>query len=156
MNPVRYTQRQPPGSSPPLSHGVNWPPPGSIPAALQQLHQTYCQLTAQHLTLGFDRERLWFEFHRAGFTLTDLTQVVRYLQKEIRHTRRNVGALKLSNLLQLDRFEEDLNISRVRLTAPPPAKTPTALLPPTCSPAEQQRGRQRALEQLRQLKETLR
>ena len=104
----------------------------------------------------FDRERLWFEFLHAGFTLADLIQVIRYLQKEIRHTRRNVGALKLSNLLQLDRFEEDLNISRVRLTAPPPAKTPTAILPPTCSPAEQERGRQRALEQLRQLKETLR
>jgi hypothetical protein len=28
---------------------------------------------------------------------------------------RNVGALKLSNILQLDRFEEDLNISKVRL-----------------------------------------
>ena len=70
----------------------------------------------------------WFEFHRAGFTLADLVQVVRYLQKEIRHARRNVGALKLSNLLQLDRFEEDLNISRVRLTAEPPRpKTPADL-----------------------------
>jgi hypothetical protein len=33
-----------------------------------------------------------------------------YLQKEIRAGRRNVDALKLSNLLQFDRFEEDLNI----------------------------------------------
>jgi len=125
-------------------------------ARLQELHQTYCRLTGQNLSWRFDRERIWWEFLHAGFTLADLIQVVRYLQKEIRHARRNVGALKLSNLLQLDRFEEDLNISRIRLTAPPPAKTPTALLPPTCSPAEQQQGRQRALEQLRQLKETLR
>ena len=136
---------------------MNWPPPGSVPATLQQLHQTYCQLTGQTLSLGFDRERLWFEFHRAGFTVADLVQVVRYLQKEIRHTRRNVGALKLSNLLQLDRFEEDLNISRVRLSASPPIpQTPAPLRAPTCTPAEQARGRQRALEQLRQLKETLR
>jgi hypothetical protein len=135
---------------------MNWPPPSSVPATLLQLHQTYGQLTGQNLTLGFDRERLWFEFHRAGFTLADLVQVVRYLQKEVRHARRNVGALKLSNLLQLDRFEEDLNISRVRLTASPPSKTPAALLPPTGSPAAQERGRQRALEQLRRLKETLR
>jgi len=126
-------------------------------AQLEELHQTYGRLTGQNLSWRFDRERLWWEFLHAGFTLADLIQVIRYLQKEIRHTRRNVGALKLSNLLQLDRFEEDLNISRVRLTAqPPPAHAPAARLPPTCSPAEQQRGRQRALEQLRQLKETLR
>ena len=129
-------------------------PPTSMPAQLEQLHQAYCRLTGQNLSLGFDRERLWFEFLRAGFTPADLVQVVRYLQKEIRHARRNVGALKLSNLLQLDRFEEDLNISRVRLTAQLP-KTPTAPAP-VCSPAEQERGRQHALEQLRDLKAKLR
>ena len=124
---------------------------------LEQFHQTYCRLTGQNLSWRFDRERLWWEFLHAGFTLADLIQVIRYLQKEIRHTRRNVGALKLSNLLPLDRFEEDLNISRVRLNAPPlKATTGAALRPPTCSPTEQERGRQRALEQLRQLKETLR
>ena len=130
--------------------------PVSVAAQIEQLHQTYCRLTGQNLSLRFDRERLWFEFLRAGFTLADLVQVVGYLQKEIRHTRRNVGALKLSNLLQLDRFEEDLNISRVRLTAPAPVPQKPLAPPPTCSPAEQERGRQRALEQLRQLKVNLR
>jgi len=134
---------------------MNAPAP-SVTAQLQQLHQAYGRLTGQNLSLRFDRERLWFEFLRAGFTLADLCQVVRYLQKEIRHTRRNVGALKLSNLLQLDRFEEDLNISRVRLTAPATAPQKPLALVPTCSPAEQERGRQRALQQLRQLKEKLR
>jgi hypothetical protein len=132
---------------------MNSPP--ALLAQLEQLHQTYCRLTGQNLSLGFDRERLWFEFHRAGFTLADLSQVVRYLQREIRHTRRNVGALKLSNLLQLDRFEEDLNISRVRLSPEAPPRPPVALAP-ACSPAEQERGRQRALAQLQQLKEQLR
>ena len=122
--------------------------------AIQQAHQLYGQLTGQNLSLRFDRERLWYEFLRAGFTLQDLTQVIRYLQKEIRHTRRNVGALKLSNLLQLDRFEEDLNISRIRLIpAPPePLKEPPA---PALSAAEQERGRQHALQQLRQLQAKL-
>ena len=128
-------------------------PPSSVPAQLEQLHQTYCRLTGQNLSLRFDRERLWFEFLRAGFTLADLCQVVRYLQKEIRHTRRNVGALKLSNLLQLDRFEEDLNISRVRLS-PEPRKAPVPFAP-TLSPPEQERGRQRALLQLQDLKKKL-
>jgi hypothetical protein len=130
----------------------------SMLAQLQQLHQTYGHLTGQNLSLRFDRERLWFEFLRAGFTVADLVQVVRYLQKEIRHARRNVGALKLSNLLQLDRFEEDLNISRVRLTPPSPPRpqAAAALQRPAGSPAQQQQGRDRALEQLRQLKENLR
>jgi hypothetical protein len=128
----------------------------SVPAHLEQLNQTYCRLTGQNLSLRFDRERLWFEFFRAGFTEVDLIQVVQYLQKEIRHTRRNIGALKLSNLLQLDRFEEDLNISRVRLTPQPPRPMTPAILAPACSAAEQERGRQHALEQLRDLKEKLR
>jgi hypothetical protein len=121
---------------------------------IQQLHQTYCQLTGQNLSLRFNRERLWYEFLRAGFTAADLRQVVAYLQKEICQTRRNVGALKLSNLLQLDRFEEDLNISRVRLR--PAAQPPQAAAAPSASPAEQAQGRQRALDQLRELREKLR
>jgi hypothetical protein len=130
-------------------------PPPATSAQLEHLHQTYCRLTGQNLSLRFDRERFWFEFHRAGFTLADLVQVVRYLQKEIRHTRRNVGALKLSNLLQLDRFEEDLNISRVRLVPQPPHPKAPADLAPACSAADQERGRRLALEQLRQLKAKL-
>src|SRR6202162_3801947 len=67
--------------------------------------------------------------HLPQISAHDLKSVVAYLQKEIRAGRRNVGALKLSNLLQLDRFEEDLNISNVRLhSAPPPQSsrsTPT-------------------------------
>jgi hypothetical protein len=130
--------------------------PAIVPAQIEQLHQLYRRLTGQTLSLRFDRERLWFEFLRAGFTSDDLSRVIGYLQQEIRHQRRYVGALKLSNLLQLDRFEEDLNISRVRLTASPPRpQAPVVLRPSTCSPDEQQRGRQRALEHLRQLKENL-
>jgi hypothetical protein len=124
-------------------------------AQIEQLHQLYCRWTGQNLSLGFDRERLWYEFLRAGFTAQDLTHVLRYLQQEIRQQRRYVGALKLSNLLQPDRFEEDLNISRVRLR-PPPAPAPPAPAGPTCSPAQQQQGRQRALQHLRELRAKLR
>ena len=90
---------------------------------IQQAHALYCRLTGQRVSLRFDRERLWYELFHAGFNEADLQKVIRYLQREIREGRRNVGALKLSNLLQIDRFEEDLNISRVQLYArqnPPP------------------------------------
>lgn len=124
-------------------------------ARIAQAHQLYCQLTGQSLCLGFDRERSWYELLRLGYSLEDLRAVVTYLQREIRAQRRNVGALKLSNLLQPDRFEEDLQISRVHLRPPAPAAsdpTPTPSLPEP----ERQRGRERALELLRQLKAQLR
>jgi hypothetical protein len=122
----------------------NWP------QSVRQLHELYCHCTGQNLSLRFERERLWYEFLRAGFNATDLGQVIAYLQKEIRATRRNIGALKLSNLLQLDRFEEDLNISRMHLKAP--ARRPK----PTPPPPIDQEQRTRILDQLRNLRDQLR
>jgi hypothetical protein len=123
--------------------------------AIGQAHQLYCQLTGQSLRLGFDRERMWYELLRLGYSLQDLRTVITYLQREIRAQRRNVGALKLSNLLQPDRFEEDLQISRVRLRLP--RSTPTIPTPRSAlSPDQQQQGRDRALECLRQIKAVLR
>lgn len=119
------------------------------PAGLQEItqaHALYQELTAQKLSLRFDRERLWYEWFRGGFDLEDLRWVVGYLQREIRERRRHVGALKLSNLLQPDRFEEDLALSRVRLRPAPP---------PSPSPQEQAQARQRALGILREIKATL-
>lgn len=116
-------------------------------ARIEQAHASYCQLTGQRVSLRFDRQRLWFEFFRAGFTESDLQAVIRYLQREIRHARRNVGALKLSNLLQPDRFEEDLNISRVALSVPKPSK-PVQPAPPPLTPQEQAAARQRGLQML--------
>ncbi|MEI6352287.1 MAG: hypothetical protein WCP06_14425, partial [Verrucomicrobiota bacterium] len=62
---------------------------------------------------------------------------------------------KLSNLLQPDRFEEDLQISRVRLR-PPAAPKPPPPPSPSLDSARAQQARQRALECWRQLKATLR
>jgi hypothetical protein len=134
------------------------PAPAAFPvdaAAIGQAHQLYCQLTGQTLRLAFDRERMWYELLRLGYSLPDLRTVITYLQREIRAQRRNVGALKLSNLLQPDRFEEDLQISRVRLRVTAPAQsapTPAPALPAR----EQYQGRQRALQCLRQIKAALR
>jgi len=125
-------------------------PPASH--AIAQAHALYGQLTGQRVSLRFDRERAWFEFLQAGYSTDDLRRVVTYLQREIRAGRRNVGALKLSNLLQLDRFEEDWNISRVRLT-PPQNPTPIpSPPPPTLSAEELEARRQRALQMLTDLR----
>ena len=126
-------------------------------AALRATHELYCRLTGQELTLRFDRERLWYEFLRAGFSNDDLKTVVTYLQKEIRASRRNVGALKLSNLLQLDRFEEDLNISKVRLRSARPSATSgvTPTTPPVLTPAQLQNLRRQAKEAFANLRRQL-
>jgi len=116
-------------------------------ARIQQAHALYCRLTGQRVSLRFDRERLWYELFLAGFTEADLQRVIRYLQREIREARRNVGALKLSNLLQLDRFEEDLNISRVQLYAPKPSVPPPPPRP-ALDPEEDEAARQRAMQML--------
>jgi hypothetical protein len=127
-------------------------PPGLGPGQIAALHQLYCHLTGQSLRLGFDRERQWFEWLRAGFTPQDLRRVIGYLQREIREGRRNVGALKLSNLLQPDRFEEDLNIRRVRLE---PLPRPSTSLPAPLSEQERERRRLQALQHIHQIKENL-
>lgn len=118
---------------------------------IEQAHALYCRLTGQRVSLRFDRERLWYELFHAGFNQADLQKVIRYLQREIREGRRNIGALKLSNLLQIDRFEEDLNISRVQLYAPKPSK-PAAKEsdPEPPQPQEDEASRQRALQFLAQ------
>jgi hypothetical protein len=129
----------------------------NILAALRATHELYCQLTGQKLSLRFDRERLWYEFLHAGFSPEDLRTVVAYLQKEIRANRRNVGALKLSNLLQLDRFEEDLNISKVRLRSAPPSASSgvTPAKPPVLTPAQLQNLRRQAKEAFARLRRQL-
>lgn len=119
---------------------------------IQQAHALYCRLTGQRVSLRFDRERLWYELFHAGFNETDLQKVIRYLQREIREGRRNIGALKLSNLLQIDRFEEDLNISQVQLYAPKsPRPVPVPSQPPP-TPQQSEAARQRALQILAQFR----
>jgi hypothetical protein len=113
---------------------------------IQQAHALYCRLTGQRVSLRFDRERLWYELFQAGFNEADLQRVIGYLQREIREGRRNVGALKLSNLLQIDRFEEDLNISRVQLYAPKALKPVTQTPAPPLTPEQTEAARQRAIE----------
>lgn len=119
---------------------------------IQQAHALYCRLTGQRVSLRFDRERLWYELFQAGFNEADLQRVIRYLQREIREGRRNVGALKLSNLLQLDRFEEDLHISQVRLYAPQPLSPAPPHPEPPPDPQHAEAARRRALEILAQFR----
>jgi len=122
------------------------------PQQIQQAHELYCELTGQKLRLDYLRQRQWYELLHQGFTLVEIRRVIVYLQREIREARRNVGALKLSNLLQPDRFEEDLNIRNVRLQPPFASPSPKA---EKLSHSERECRRRFALEHLRQFKDSL-
>lgn len=133
------------------------PPRPVDPAAIHEAHRIYCSLTGQQLGLRYDRERMWYELLRAGHSTDDLRHLVVYLQREIRAGRRNVGALKLSNLLQPDRFEEDLAISRVALRPPAPTSPPATEPSRSPLPPEQlHQRREQGLELLRELRQRLR
>ena len=122
--------------------------------SVRELHELYCHWTAQTLSLRFDRERLWYEFLRAGFSAADLKRVSPISKRKSGAERRNIGALKLSNLLQLDRFEEDLNISRVRLKPPAPHPNPT--VQPALDPQIDDQQRHKILDELRIFRQHLR
>jgi hypothetical protein len=133
-------------------------PTGCNHDPIQEAHQLYQQLTGQRLTLHLERQRQWALLLAQGYQLNDLRRVILYLQREIRATRRHVGSLKLSNLLQLDRFEEDLAISRVRLQLPTPSQPqpPSSITHPAPTPEQTEASRQRALEIIRQFRNSTR
>jgi hypothetical protein len=83
-------------------------------ATIQELHRTYCQATGMPLPLRFDRERVWFDFEKAGFTKEDLLLAIRWVraQMKIRGSGYSANSLRFSTLLQLDYFEEKLLLAR--------------------------------------------
>ena len=121
---------------------------------IHEAHQLYCQMTGQNLSLRYNRERLWWDLLRCGYDLKDLSRLIRYLQQEIRESRRNVGALKLSNLLQPDRFEEDLALSRVQLYAPKP-KQPSRPKSENLTPEQLESQQRQTNERFRKLRQQL-
>lgn len=126
----------------------------SIAEQIQAAHDLYGHLTGQQIHMRYDRERMWYELLKAGFTLEDIRTVITYLQKEIRKGKRNVGALKISNLTQPDRFEEDLAISRVRLRPEQKQNKRSEKPAIETDPNQLEQKRQRALELIQDLKKS--
>lgn len=100
----------------------------SLEPKIQELHDTYCSLIGEKLSLGlgeYSRESFWQHYLKAGFNVADLRLVMRHLKREIHGERRNKGCLRFSNLIQqLDRFEEELVSARAEERNRKPAPTP--------------------------------
>ncbi|NJL18819.1 MAG: hypothetical protein HC901_00380 [Bdellovibrionaceae bacterium] len=104
---------------------------------IRQLHVIYCRSCGE-LSLRMHRFLAWSAWLAAGHSEPDLRLVLGYLKDQIRRGDRNPGALKLSNLLNLDRFEEDLLLARRhhKLCAPPSLAPSDAPTPPPRSHAD--------------------
>lgn len=109
------------------------------PDRIKNIHGWYCSLTAKQ-PLNMSVERQWYEFLKL-FTEDDFKRVFHYLRARIRTKERNQGALKLSNMLQPDKFAEDLAMARTNINKPEPVKriapaaeipTSTAHIPKLC------------------------
>jgi hypothetical protein len=105
---------------------------GHIPGAAYRLHEAYRSLTGLDLPLSLERVQLWLSWERAGHTGADLELVVRYLQREIRARKRLEGSLRLSNLLDPERFGEDLAFAKAAQKGRgiPGAAAPAPAAPP--------------------------
>jgi hypothetical protein len=114
------------------------------PDAIAHLHARFERLTGQQITLTPPVRQLWADWLAEGHDEADLVAVVVHIQKGIRQEKRMPGALKLSNLLNLGRFAEDLGQTRLKVRAPavelppPPPRTPTP--PPSPPPPPKERN----------------
>lgn len=90
-------------------------PPNAM-QIVKDLHATYVARTGYQISYNIARENAWRDWCQWGewaWTCVDLKRVIDYLSKEIREGKRNVGALKFTNLVgRPDNFEEDLQLSK--------------------------------------------
>lgn len=84
---------------------------------ITELHSTYCQATGFDLPLRMGRDRVWFDFDKAGFTKEDLLLVVKWIRRQISRNGSgySIASLRFSTLLQLDAFEEKLLLAKQEL-----------------------------------------
>jgi hypothetical protein len=108
-------------------------------ATPQMLHDWY-RMNALDVRPAPEWERRWVNYLTQGYTMDDLAVLVKYLKREIKHERRNAGALLLRNLLEWGpdnrflRLDEDLALAKAAYPAAPvrlPVTIPKAQPPAT-------------------------
>ncbi|CEF48337.1 unnamed protein product [uncultured bacterium] len=129
--------------------------PVAEPATVEALHAFYCQQLRESLLLRDNWRRLWWEYLRAGFDLEQLRLVLSYLLREVNAGRRNPGALKLTNLLQIDRFEEDRLLARMQQRQRHGSSKAPGLFQPQSVPEISDQQRSETLHLLRECRRRL-
>lgn len=94
---------EPPPNPP---HDPQWP------NRIKGIHGWYCEHMGSRQPLDSGREVQWMAWFRGGFEEDDFKRVLKYLRVEIDAGRRLPGALKLTNLLNVELFGDDLALSK--------------------------------------------
>lgn len=83
---------------------------------IEALHSAYCSSTGLDIRLAYDRERAWVEFHKAGFTASDVHLVGCWLRRAVEKGERNPGCLRFRNLIEpVHLFEEELQLVKAAM-----------------------------------------
>lgn len=122
------TREDPPPEPPPDPNILSFSQKKTVPVdsitrmRIEAIHGWYVEATGTKLGLAAF-ERRWFEFLKE-FNESEFRAVFAYLRKQVKHDKRNAGALKLTNLLDVERFAEDLALTQTNLHKPLPGHKP--------------------------------
>ncbi len=85
-----------------------------------QIHLLYCHLTNRSTRLDTGVHMRWNLWKSKGWTEADLALVVAFIKGRMRTGRRYVESLRLNNLIDPSRFEDDLQDAKAeqRVTKP--------------------------------------
>lgn len=81
---------------------------------MRVLHAWYCEVTGAKLALTINLMDRWRYWLMHGFTGEDLRKVMVYLKKQVVEHKRNEGCIKLSLLLDPEKFAEDLALCEAK------------------------------------------
>ncbi len=96
-----------------------------LQSEIDALHAEYLRLVGGDLTLSMDRIYWWGQWRLKGWGIEELRLVIGHIQNGIKAKRRNLGALKWSNLIQqIDRYEEEIIEARAEKRNAKPHVTP--------------------------------
>ncbi len=76
------------------------------------IHALYCRLTGRQLPLDMGLAFRWELWESRGWTEADLRLVIGHIQSLIKQERRRPESLRLYNLINPERFAEDLSEAR--------------------------------------------
>lgn len=74
------------------------------------LHEWFCKETGQNLPWTVVWRFRWEQWLSAGFNGHQLRRVILFLRRQISEGKRQLGALKLMNLLDVESFQADLGL----------------------------------------------